>query len=283
MFLWVSESIKCAHCLLEISVDPDALLQHTQSCSMVINRQEGYPCLRCNFVTSSLNAMKNHLFQLTNRRPYECGHSRPWIEPEGERQKLAEISSVTVTPISFPSNHKTFVVIAQDPKLEGVDNNDVQHHIVEQGESVEDAEQSKASVLNEDLFICSACHYSTRFKSNMKRHMKTKHKLKLHQDLHYRTILPKHPESVEEKRTITRERSGWFICKVCNYKTLFSNNYRRHTRQHSNERNFACSECDYCTHSGYLLNSHIRNRHGEKHYPTNISVENLEDIIVNRK
>uniref|UniRef100_A0A8D8VMD9 C2H2-type domain-containing protein n=1 Tax=Cacopsylla melanoneura TaxID=428564 RepID=A0A8D8VMD9_9HEMI len=233
------------------------MMQHTLLCLSKPDSSYSYLCIGCSFNTNFARPMEKHLVRLIARKT--CGESVSGHIEVIEKKQLnnPKLKQVCLTPVS--SNYTTVLMFPKKIKSD--------------------------SLVDTDMFVCSLCQYVTRFKSNLKRHMKILHKASIHHGGNMVVAGSKlEPIPFKERPALMRDKEGLYVCSRCNYRTRFSNNIRRHTNQHHDgDRTFVCLECEFQTHSGYLLNSHMKNKHKDKEYPTGIDVEDLEDVIVIRK
>ncbi|KAL1451995.1 hypothetical protein WDU94_006315 [Cyamophila willieti] len=250
-------SFECVHCSEQIEFHFDLMMQHTLLCSSNHESNGSYVCIGCSFCTNFARLMEKHLVQLLAKKT--CAESGYGHIEVIEKKQLnnPKLKQVCLAPVT--SDYTTVLLFPKEIKSE--------------------------CSSDKNMFVCSLCQYLTRFRSNLKRHMRTMHEASIHQG-GTMVIAGKKLKPILPKRNppLVRNKEGLFVCSRCNYRTRFSNNFRRHVNQHHDgDRTFVCSECEFQTHSAYLLNSHMKNKHKDKEYATGIDVEELEDVIVIRK
>ncbi|XP_057320804.1 zinc finger protein 679-like [Microplitis mediator] len=66
------------------------------------------------------------------------------------------------------------------------------------------------------------------------------------------------------------ESKGLYICKECNYSTIYVSVFKKHVKIHMRERRFSCPHCSVVNYSKYNLMMHIRTHTNEKPYECDI-------------
>jgi hypothetical protein len=82
------------------------------------------------------------------------------------------------------------------------------------------------------LYKCYACTYQTKFRNDMRRHIRGLHT----GDLPYK-------------------------CSHCDFKSVKKSNLEIHVRKHTGEKPYECGFCIFTTSCSKSLNRHIKNRH----------------------
>jgi len=111
-------------------------------------------------------------------------------------------------------------------------------------------------------FACTVCEYKSKYKGDLKDHMRTHTKEKPFActACEYKCSQSNHLK--KHMRIHTNEKP--FACTVCEYKCSQSNNLKKHMRIHTNEKPFACTVCEYKSSQRVSLQKHMRTHTNEK-------------------
>lgn len=105
-------------------------------------------------------------------------------------------------------------------------------------------------ITRQSKFSCGICEYFSKFKQNLKRHLKVHHELK------------KTPKSKSDYKVKKQKCRKNLRCHVCNYTTLYRFNLNRHISQvHSDRQNnqrptYKCKFCGKELHSKFAQKLH---------------------------
>ena len=150
----------------------------------------------------------------------------------------------------------------------------------------------KSSQENNTMFRCTECEYSTRDKSNLKKHVRNVHlTMKYNCDFCAKKFnnvdLFQNHIKVHETKMNKEEEIVWFECSICDFKSKRKNNLKRHKERHEKtkvkvqkpskgrfknygsyteynedvEKKWKCKLCDFSSSRNWSLLKHIDSLH----------------------
>ncbi|KAF6214941.1 hypothetical protein GE061_009686 [Apolygus lucorum] len=198
---------------------------------------ETYACDSCDFKTRTLNNLDCHLKIHRGDKPYFCD-SCDFRTDRQQYLTVHRMSHTGETPYSCDSCEY----------ITGARRNLIRHlrkehneqkpsrRLCDDDEAKRGLHRPKTSLTSDDCdarpFACDFCEFTSRTKSNLKRH------------------LPIH----------TGEKP--YACNICDFRSARLQNLQAHkTNKHATESPYSCDSCDYKTETQLGLKRHIRRSH----------------------
>ena len=184
------------------------------------------------------------------------------IEKKQLREKLLLIQGLAESGENDAREEERIPVDIIDGGEQGQDNSRISNENEEQVDTEDfgqTVEQDDNNLLNEQIYKCKQCSYTSVYEIQLKKHKKEVHEKKSNHERYAASQMSHLKSHIEAVHKMGDKK---FKCEQCHFESSWKHALNKHIKAvHENLRNHVCGECGYATSRKDTLKQHIEGVH----------------------